>query len=103
VAKAAENGKKVNLPDLKDAKVTETTKDLVKPISHVLWTNQTLPSGGKAFRDTLMEKVVQRFFENFVSKIKDQSLAGPQILQDPMPIKKGIDVEKKGSAYQIHL
>ena len=44
---------KVNLPDLKD------NKDLVKPISHVLWTNQTLPSGGKAFRDTLMEKVVQ--------------------------------------------
>lgn len=38
-----------------------------------------------------------------MSKIKDQSLAGPQILQDPMPIKKGIDVEKKGSAYQIHL
>lgn len=53
MAKAAENGKKVNLPDLKDA------KDLVKPISHVLWTNQTLPSGGKAFRDTLMEKVVK--------------------------------------------
>lgn len=53
VAKAAENGKKVNLPDLKD------DKNLVKPISHVLWTNQTLPSGGKAFRDTLMEKVVK--------------------------------------------
>lgn len=30
-------------------------------------------------------------------------MAGPQVLQDPMPIKKGIDVEKKGSAYQIHL
>ena len=44
---------KVNLPDVKD------NKDLVKPIAHVMWTNETLPSGGKAFRDTLMEKVVK--------------------------------------------
>ena len=28
-------------------------------ISHVVWTNESLPTGGKAFRDTLMEKVVK--------------------------------------------
>ena len=55
---AAVNGlPKVNLPDLKDDNNNKAM--LVKPISHVLWTNESLPTGGKAFRDTLMEKVVK--------------------------------------------
>ena len=48
---------KANLPDLPRPKV--------EPISKVLWTNDSLPSEGKAFRDILMEKVVKSNFHIF--------------------------------------
>ena len=38
-----------------------------------------------------------------MAKVKDPTLDGQQILHDPILIKEGIDVEKKGSAYQIRL
>ena len=41
-----------------------------------------------------MHLQVQRFFETFVSKVKDPKIDGTQILQDPMPIKENIDVTK---------
>lgn len=105
----------VNLPDL-------NVQPTVKPISKVLWTNSTLGTDGKAFRDVLMEKVVglkiiisflrflkglvlkvQKFFETFVTKVKNPKLDGEQVLQDPMKVKGGINVKKSGSAYDIHL
>ena len=44
---------------------------------------------------------VQGFFESFIKKIKEPKLDGEQVLQDPMSIKKGIDVSKTGSAYNV--
>ena len=35
--------------------------DPLERIGEVFWTNDTLPTGGKAYRDTLMEKVVIAF------------------------------------------
>ena len=46
---------------------------------------------------------VQGFFESFIKKIKEPKLDGEQILQDPMSINKGIDITKKGSAYNVRL
>lgn len=45
------------LPDLKDD--VKRNQDVVKPISRLVWTNQSLPiKGDKAFRDILLEKTV---------------------------------------------
>ena len=38
-----------------------------------------------------------------MAKVKDPKIDGYQILQDPIHVKDGIDVEKSGTAYNIHL
>ena len=83
---------KINLPDLQDQ-----TMIGLRSIDHISWTNESLPDDGKkVYKDTLMEKLIQRFFDTFIAKVKDPKIAGEQILQDPMPIN-----EKIGNNYTL--
>ena len=73
-----------NLPD-------QTTIGFLKPIDHIFWTNESLPEDGKkVYKDILIEKLIQTFFDTFIAKVKDPKIAGKQILQDPMPINEKI-------------
>ena len=95
------NGTKVQLPDLKN---DQKASQKIQTLDHLSWTNQSLDTqGSKVYKDTLMEKVIQRFFDTFISKVKDPKIAGEQILQDPMPINEKIDVKKSGTGYEVRL
>ena len=87
------NATKIKLPDLKDD--SKGVKK-IQTLDHLSWTNQSLSDEGgkKIYKDTLMEKTIQRFFDTFISKVKDPKIAGEQILKDPMPINEKIDVKK---------
>ena len=95
------NATKIKLPDLKDD--SKGVKK-IQTLDHLTWTNQSLSDEGKKiYKDTLMEKTIQRFFDTFISKVKDPKIDGEQILKDPMPINEKIDVKKSGTGYEVRL